>query len=223
MKYFFYFSILLFVFFCIYVAIVNRDSKQMTLRQKILKAVYPVVIWYSKKAGTVKMVLSKNDELPPVSIYSLNDILTNGELFNFNRLKNKKILLVNTASDCGYTGQYEDLEKLSRQYHDKLAVIGFPSNDFSEQEKEDDNAIAKFCKINYGVSFMLMKKTTVKRSADQNKIYQWLTDQRQNGWNTKAPSWNFCKYLVDENGRLKGFFGPAIEPLGKELSEAINN
>ena len=220
MKYLMLGSVAIFICFSIYVAVVNRHSKKMTLKQKVLKAVYPVFVWYSGKTAKGKLVLSGN-VAAPFPFYSLSDTLVTGQIFSFEKLKGKKILLVNTASDCGYTGQYEDLEKLSRLYRDKLAVIGFPSNDFNEQEKGNDNAIATFCKLNYGVSFPLMKKNIVSKLPGQNKIYRWLSDETQNGWNTQTPSWNFCKYLIDENGRLTHFFGPAIQPMGKEIEKAL--
>jgi glutathione peroxidase len=189
----------------------------MTLKQKLLKAVYPGYVWLSKKN---EVISNKNVE-PPISFYSLKETLINGQPFCFDQLKGKKILLVNTASDCVYTRQYEELEELQQQNQNKLMIIGFPSNEFNEQEKEDDNNIAKFCKVNYGVTFVLMKKSFVKRSADQEKVYDWLTDKNKNGWNSKQPSWNFCKYLIDENGKLTHYFSSSIEPLGKEMREAL--
>ena len=129
---------------------------------------------------------------------------------------------MNTASDCGYTGQYDDLQKLSEAYKNKIVVIGFPANDFKEQEKGSDEEIAAFCRINFGVSFPLMQKSSVKKGAGQNKIFEWLTDSSKNGWNSQQPSWNFCKYIVDEQGRLTNYFGSTIEPLGKEITTVLN-
>lgn len=160
---------------------------------------------------------------PPVSFYSLSDTSIDGKEFDFSGLKGKKVLLVNTASDCGYTGQYEELQKLSDKYKDKLVVIGFPANDFKEQEKGTDEEIAKFCKLNYGIDFQLMKKSTVIKGASQNPVFKWLTEPAQNGWNDQQPAWNFSKYLVDENGRLINYFSPAIPPMDKELTNAIEN
>ncbi|MEO8771416.1 MAG: glutathione peroxidase [Ferruginibacter sp.] len=223
MKYFFYFSIVLFISFCIYVIIVNRNSKQMTLKQKILKAVYPQLMWFSKKNAKTLAPSSNQNTISPVSFYSLEGELISGKPFGFDQLKGKKILLVNTASDCGYTRQYEDLQKLQQQFENKLVIIGFPSNEFSEQEKADNSSIEKFCKINYGVSFPLMKKSNVKKSDDQNKVYKWLTDATQNGWNDKQPEWNFSKYLIDENGKLVDYFTPAVSPLDSVVLKAIEN
>lgn len=122
---------------------------------------------------------SNEKAIPSVSFYSLKDTLIDGTGFDLSQLKGKKVLLVNTASDCGYTGQYDDLQKLSEKYKDKLVVIGFPANDFKEQEKGTDQEIAAFCKLNFGVRFPLMKKSSVKKGPGQNKIFQWLTDPAQ--------------------------------------------
>ena len=213
---------LLVISFWGYVEIANRNSKNMTGRQKILKAVYPLWIWWANKRGINARKASNDKAVPLVSVYTLKDTLINGSEFDFGQLKGKKLLLVNTASDCGYTGQYDDLQKLSEKYKDKLVVIGFPANDFKEQEKGSDEEIAAFCKINFGVSFSLMKKSSVKKGPQQNKIFQWLTDAAKNGWNNQQPSWNFCKYLVDENGKLTHYFASTVEPMSKEVIDAIN-
>lgn len=155
------------------------------------------------------------------SFYDLKITLNNGQELDFDSLRNKKVMLVNTASDCGYTNQYEGLQALHERYKDKLTIIGFPANDFGEQEKGTDNAIEQFCKVNFGVTFQLAKKSTVVKKEDQNPVYQWLTDENKNGWNYTAPTWNFCKYLVDENGALTHFFEAAIEPMSKEMVAAV--
>lgn len=159
--------------------------------------------------------------MAPVSFYSLQAILNNGETFNFNSLKGKKVLIVNTASDCGFTKQYEGLQELHENYKGSLQIIGFPSNEFGQQEKGSDEAIEKFCKINFGVCFPLVKKSKVTKGADQHKVYKWLTEDDKNGWNYVAPSWNFCKYLVNEKGDLTHFFDAAIEPMGKEIQDVV--
>lgn len=205
-----------------FVEISNRNSKNMTARQKVLKTIYPVWIWFAGKKGLNTKNLSNEKAMPAISFYSLKDTAIDGKVFDFEKLKGKKIMLVNTASDCGYTGQYDDLQKLSEQFKDKLVVIGFPANDFKEQEKGTDEEIASFCKKNFGVSFPLMQKGSVIKGVNQNKIFEWLTDSTKNGWNNQQPSWNFCKFIVDEQGRLTNFFGSTIEPLGKEISTALN-
>lgn len=212
--------ILALVFF-IYVEVVNRNSKNMTYRQKVLKAVYPVWMWWGKLTGKNAKELASKKE-PTVPFYSLQAELNSGTQLDFASLKGKKVLLVNTASNCGYTNQYEDLQKLSEQYKDSLLVIGFPANDFKEQEKGSDEEIASFCKVNYGVTFPLVKKSTVIRSPQQHPVYQWLTDSTKNGWNNQEPSWNFSKYLVDEKGILINYFGPSISPTSKDMLDAID-
>lgn len=215
--------LLLFISFGIYVVIINRNSTEMTVRQKLLKAVYPAFMWLSKRSAAGKEISSTVKTMPMISFYSLNATSINGTAFDFSQLKGKKVLLVNTASDCGYTGQYEELQKLSEKYKDKLVVIGFPANDFKKQEKGSDEEIEKFCKVNYGVSFPLMKKGTVIRNPDQQEVFRWLTDPARNGWNEQQPVWNFSKYLVDEEGRLINYFAPAVSPADKEITNAIEN
>lgn len=194
----------------------------MTLRQKILKAVYPITMWFTGKA-------SKNSNsagrlvTPPTSIYKLTATLNNGEVFKMDQMRGKRFIIVNTASDCGYTGQYEGLEKLYRQYKDKLVILAFPANDFKAQEKGTDEDIASFCKLNYGISFPLMKKSVVVKQPGQNEVFAWLTHKNLNGWNDAAPAWNFSKYIIDEEGRLVQFFGPSVEPTSPEVVHLITN
>lgn len=193
----------------------------MTYRQKVLKAVYPSLMWFKKLTGKNNKEL-KGSNKPAVSFYSLRGVLNNGDTLEFSALKGKKILLVNTASNCGYTNQYSDLQKLADEYKDKLIVLGFPANDFKEQEKGTDTEIAQFCKVNYGVTFPLMKKSRVIKTGEQNSVYQWLTDANQNGWNNTAPSWNFTKYLVNEEGVLTNYFETSVSPLDTKVLKAIN-
>lgn len=219
------FIIVLFVIitaFAVYVEIANRNSKNMTYRQKVLKAVYPALMWFSKL--TSKNKLKDNLMIKPsvVSFYDLTIIMNDGSQFLFSSLKGKKVLLVNTASDCGYTNQYAELQSLFEKYQDKLVIIGFPANDFKEQEKGDDAEIASFCKKNYGVTFPLAKKSIVIKSPQQNPVYQWLSDSTRNGWCNQFPIWNFSKYIVDENGMLTNYFDPSVSPLAKEVVNAVS-
>lgn len=212
----------LLVGFFIYVQIVNRNSPDMTGRQKVLKALYPVFIGFTKLIGkNMKTITNEKQVQPKQAIYDLSVVLNNGDTLPLSNFKGKKVLLVNTASDCGYTNQYETLQQLSQEFKDKVVVIGFPANDFQEQEKGDDTAIAQFCKINYGVTFPLVKKSTVIPSSDQNPVYQWLTNKAQNGWNEQAPVWNFSKYLINEQGILTHYFDPSISPMSPEVVKAI--
>ena len=209
------------IVFAGYVEIVNVNSHHMSFRQKVLKTIYPLFMWWTKKRGKNVTKLSNDKNQPPVSFYLLKDTMNNGTSFDFSSLQGKKVLLVNTASDCGYTNQYEDLQKLYEQHKNELTVIGFPANDFKQQEKVSDEEIAQFCKLNYGITFPLMKKSSVKKGGSQNVVFQWLTDSTKNGWNNKPPSWNFCKYLVNENGILTNYFGASISPTSKEVIDAI--
>lgn len=204
-----------------YIMIVNRNSVNMTGRQKVLKTIYPMFAWFNKLVNKNREVISHAAVVPPVSFYSLKMVLNDGSALDMVSLKGKKILLVNTASDCGYTGQYDQLQKLYSQFNNELVIIGFPANDFKEQETGTDAAIASFCKINYGVRFPLAQKSVVVKKQNQNSIFQWLTHADQNGWNSQSPTWNFSKYLVNEDGILTGYFGPAVEPMDEEILKAI--
>jgi glutathione peroxidase len=206
--------------FLAYVEIVNTNSKNMTYRQKFLKAVYPALMWFTKRTQKNVTALTGTKQ-PPVSFYNQKATLINGDTLDFTSLAGKKVLLVNTASNCGYTNQYNDLQKLQEIYKDKLVVLGFPANDFKEQEKGADSEIAEFCKVNFGVSFPLLQKSVVVQSPQQNPVFQWLTDSTKNGWNNKFPSWNFSKYLVDEKGILNNYFDPSVSPLSEAVIKAI--
>jgi glutathione peroxidase len=193
----------------------------MTTRQKVLKAIYPLFMWFNKKSSTVKTNPEQQSNTT-ASFYSLKDTMIDGQPFDFSQLKGKKALLVNTASDCGYTGQYEDLQKLYEQFKGELVVIGFPANDFKEQEKGSNEEIASFCKKNYAVDFPLMKKSSVVKTEGQNPVFKWLSNATLNGWNNQEPVWNFSKYLVNEEGRLINYFAPSVSPLDKSVTDAIN-
>lgn len=194
----------------------------MTIRQKILKAAYPLLIKFGKLKGSSLQITNTENVSPPASFYNLQVQLNNGNYFNFDVLKGKKVLLVNTASNCGYTSQYAELQKLYEKKKGALEIIAFPANDFKEQEKGTDAEIAQFCQVNFGISFPLAKKVTVVKSASQHPVFQWLTQKNKNGWNDKEPNWNFSKYLVNETGVLTHFFDPSVSPLSKEVISAIN-
>ena len=205
-----------------YVAIITRNTKDMTIRQKILKTIYPAVTWFGKITGrNAKIFTNETPTKPAQSIYDLSVSLNNGDSISLSKYKGKKLMLVNTASDCGYTDQFSELEKLYKENNDKLIIIGFPANDFKQQEKGSDEEIAQFCKINYGVTFPLAKKSSVIEGPEQNPVFKWLTDKTKNGWTSKKPSWNFSKYLVNEQGVLINYFDPSISPVSKEVLEAI--
>lgn len=205
----------------VYTVYINRNSTDMTTKQKMLKTFYPALMWLTKITGTNTANLKNESAQAPVSFYSLQTTLSDGSIFNFSTLKGKKVLLVNTASDCGYTDQYADLEKLYQQYKDQIAILAFPANDFKEQEKGSDDAIATFCKKNYGVTFLIMAKSSVVKSIKQNNIFNWLTNPASNGWNDKAPSWNFSKYFINDKGQLTNYFDPSVSPLSSKVINAI--
>jgi glutathione peroxidase len=193
----------------------------MSYRQSVLKTLYPAIMWSSKAAGKKQILTNKNNAAAVVSFYTLVAKDINGNEFKFSDLKGKKVLIVNTASNCGFTGQYEALESLSKQYGNKLVVIGIPSNDFKEQEAAANADIASFCKKNYGVSFPLMEKSMVIKGQGQNEVHKWLSDMSINGWCNQEPAWNFCKYLVNENGQLTHYFPMTVDPMAAEVTRAI--
>ena len=149
---------------------------------------------------------------PPESFYGLSAKANNGVVVNFEKFRGKKILLVNLASQCGYTPQYNELEKLYQLHNNKMIVLGFPSNDFGGQEPGTDEEIENFCKVNFGVTFPLFHKDHVTGN-DKQPVYQWLCNADKNGWNIEEPSWNFYKYLVDEFGNLDKIFSSSVSPL----------
>jgi glutathione peroxidase len=192
-------------------AAVLMKKKDMSYRQSILKSIYPMIMRSTNASGKKKLLENKNGAMPVSSIHDVKATTIDGSPFNFSELKGKKILIVNTASDCGYTGQYEALEKLHQQYKGQLVVIGFPANDFKGQEKSDNQDIAAFCKKNYGVSFPLADKIDVKGS-NAAPIYQWLTQKSKNGILDASISWNFNKFLIDENGKMMAYFPSNVKP-----------
>lgn len=157
----------------------------------------------------------------PSSIYDFKvDGLTGGTI-DFSEFRGKKILIVNTASECGYTPQYEGLEALYKKYKGKLVIVGFPANDFGAQEPGSNEEISAFCKKNYGVTFPMAAKISVK-GKDMAPIYQWLTNKEHNGYESSTVKWNFNKYLIDEEGRLVGIFSSKVKPGSDELKAAID-
>ncbi len=145
--------------------------------------------------------------------FTLNAI--DGTEINFENFKGKKVLLVNVASRCGFTPQYATLQELHEKHGDKVVILGFPANNFGGQEPGSNDQIATFCQKNYGVSFQMFEKISVKGD-DQHPLYQWLSEQ-----SGETPSWNFCKYLVSENGEVEAFYKSNVNPMGDEVLAAI--
>lgn len=154
--------------------------------------------------------------ISPTSIHQFKVLGLQGDTINFAQFKGKKILVVNTASKCGFTPQYKELEELYTKYKDKLVVVGFPANNFLHQEPGTNEEIASFCEKNYGVSFPMAAKISVK-GKDEAPIYKWLTSKSENGVMNAKIKWNFNKFLLDENGIIMAYFPSSVTP----LSEAI--
>jgi glutathione peroxidase len=194
----------------------------MTVRQKILKSVYPFWMFYARLKGKhVMSVRNRAEWESPSSLYDLSFTGADGKEYQLNAFRGKKILFVNTASDCVYTAQYAQLQELHEELGDKVTVIAFPSNEFKNQEKEDNRNIVAFCAVNYGVKFLIAAKSIVRRRGGQHAVFQWLTQAQKNGWNDRQPVWNFSKYLVNEKGVLVGVFGPTITPMSRKMIGAI--
>lgn len=209
---------LLITFTVILLTLILIKRKDMTWRQSFLKTVYPMLMLKAKLFPNKKQIqVNSNYIKAPVSFYALSDTTNGGAPVNFNDFKGKKVLIVNTASDCGYTAQYDQLEELHKQQKE-LVILAFPANDFKEQEKNNDKSIGEFCKINFGISFPLMQKSRVIKGYEQNPVFQWLTQAQQNGWSDQQPVWNFNKWLVDENGVLIGYFAHTVSPLDKKIT-----
>ena len=155
---------------------------------------------------------------PTIFNYKMKNIY--GDVVTLDKYKGKKILIVNVASHCGYTSQYNDLQKLQDRYKDKLQVIAFPCNDFGFQEPGTSEQIAEFCEVNYNIKFPIMEKINIRRSPT-HPLYEWLSNSELNGWNDSRPKWNFYKYLIDENGRLVNVFNSGISPLSTQITESI--
>jgi glutathione peroxidase len=150
------------------------------------------------------------------TIHSFKVKSIEGGTIDFAKFKGKKILVVNTASKCGYTPQYEALEKVYEQYKDKLVIVGFPANNFGAQEPGSDGEIQEFCKARFGVKFPLASKVSVKGD-DMAPIYKWLTSKAENGVLDAAISWNFNKFLLDENGKMIAYFPSKVTPDSEEI------
>lgn len=194
----------------------------MTIKQRLLKSLYPLLMFMHKLTGNKAAAAAPaQKQTAALSFYSLQAIRNNLEPLPFQTLQGKYVLLVNTASECGYTAQYNGLEALQQQFPDKLVVLGFPANDFGGQEPANDAQIAQFCQVNFGVSFPLMKKAPVTGGSMQ-PVYKWLTQPEQNGWNKQIPTWNFCKYLVSPEGQLIQFFPAGVDPLDAAITKHLS-
>lgn len=177
---------------------------------------YPIIQLFSKKNVSKK----PGNIMSNTSIYNIRMKGIDGKEIHFEQYKGKKLLIVNTASECGYTPQYKQLQELHENSGNKLTILGFPANNFGAQEPGNNHEIANFCEKNYGVTFQLFEKTDVV-GENKNALYRWLTDKSQNGWNEEEPKWNFGKYLIDEKGELIKVFSHAVSPLSDEILNSI--
>jgi glutathione peroxidase len=168
---------------------------------------------------TVAMLFSFHPA--PKSIYDFKIKGVDGQTIDFSKYKGKKILIVNTASKCGYTPQYDGLEKLYEEHKDKLVIIGFPSDNFAGQEFQNDDSISTFCKKNYGVTFPLTTRVDVK-GENITPVYKYLCNKSENGVLDATISWNFNKFIIDENGKLLQHFDSKVKPDSPELLKYIN-
>lgn len=156
----------------------------------------------------------------PTSFFQFTVNSLDGQPVKLEQFKGKKIIVLNVASKCGYTPQYADWEKFYEANKDKFVVLGFPCNDFMSQEPGSAGEIAEFCQKNYGVTFPMFEKVHVKGDSIA-PVYKWLTDPAQNGWNSQVPTWNFCKYVINEKGDLTHFFGSKVKPDSPEFQAAL--
>lgn len=170
-----------------------------------------VIAWLSDK------FLSSPDGEATGSIYQFTIKGLDGTPIDFERFRGKNLLIVNTASRCGYTPQYETLQQLHEIYGDRVTVLGFPANNFLWQEPGTNEEIASFCQKNYGVTFQMFEKISV-RGRDQHPLYHWLSAKAG-----KKPDWNFCKYVVSGTGEVTGFFGPKVSPMDETIIKLITN
>lgn len=166
-----------------------------------------------------EIIMEQQKSVDPIYQFKVKDI-TGGE-FNLADLKGKKVLIVNTASKCGLTPQFEQLEELYQKYKDKnFVIIGFPTNDFMSQDPGTNEEIAEFCKLNYGVTFPMMSKIVVKGD-NKEPLYQYLTQKDKNGLGDFDVEWNFQKFLINEEGKLAKVISPKVLPTDGEITNWI--
>ncbi|WP_431357419.1 glutathione peroxidase [Hymenobacter nitidus] len=169
---------------------------------------------------TSSMTTSAPETAARGSVYDFSVKTIDGKEVSLSQYKGKKLLIVNVASECGYTPQYKELEELYKKHGDRVVVLGFPANNFGGQEPGSNEQIATFCEKNFGVTFPMFAKVSVKGD-DTAPLYQFLADKTKNGAISDAPDWNFCKYLVNEQGQVVGFYPSKVKPMSDELVGAI--
>jgi len=166
------------------------------------------------------LITSASEKKSPASmstdLYDYSIVSIDGKEMSLSSFKGKKILFVNTASECGFTPQYKGLQELHEAYGEKVALVGLPCNQFGKQEPGTEEEIKGFCEKNYGVSFLMTQKIDVK-GENQHPLYTWLTSKELNGVKNSTVKWNFQKYLVDENGTLLDVFGSTTKPMDESI------
>jgi glutathione peroxidase len=170
--------------------------------------------------ASTSMTTSAPETTTAGTVYDYSVKTIDGKDVQLSQFKGKKLLIVNVASECGYTPQYKELEELHKKHGDKVTVLGFPANNFGGQEPGTNEQIATFCEKNFGVTFPMFEKVSVKGD-DTAPLYEFLADKTKNGAISDAPTWNFCKYLVDEQGHVVGFYPSKVKPMSDELLAAI--
>jgi glutathione peroxidase len=184
-----------------------------------MKFPYSIIVFLSSCFGFKTEVKNVQQTNAVTSFYDLSFKDIDGQPVDLNTFKGKPILIVNTASKCGFTPQFEELESFYKTYKNQAYVIGVPCNDFGNQDPGQEAEIKSFCQRNYGVTFLMTEKMTIKESP--SPLYKWLTSKTENGWNEQKPSWNFCKYIISADGQLVAFYGSAVKPHSDEIKKAM--
>ena len=199
----------------------NKDNSMKKLLFISFLIVSMIVFFISSLYGF--SWFNKKDDITGLSenIYQYSAIDISGNTINFKQFKGKYILIVNTASKCGFVHQYGQLQELYEIYKDKLVICAFPANNFLWQEPLSNGEIKMFCNNNYNVTFPVFEKISVK-GKNKHPIYKWLSNKELNGQIDKEPNWNFCKYLVDSEGKLMYYFGASIEPLSSQITDILD-
>ncbi|WP_461076348.1 glutathione peroxidase [Spirosoma flavus] len=170
--------------------------------------------------GNAAISAPADAKAPTKTLYDFTVKSIDGKAVSLSGFKGKKVVILNVASKCGFTPQYADWEKFYKEHGSKIVVLGFPANNFKSQEPGSNEEIATFCQKNYGVTFPMFEKVSVLGD-DQAPLYKWLTTKEMNGWNEQAPTWNFCKYVINEEGKLTNFFGSKVKPEDEEFKKAV--
>ncbi|MFO8147122.1 MAG: glutathione peroxidase [Bacteroidota bacterium] len=173
-----------------------------------------------KTISKIKTASIKTEHAVNASLYDISINALDGKPIDLSSFKGKNILFVNVASECGFTNQYKDLQKLSDTYPERLVVIGSPCNQFGKQEPGDASQIQTFCERNFGVTFLLTEKINVKGS-NQHPLYQWLTNKDLNGTKNSGVKWNFQKYLVNNNGKLIDYYFSITNPMSSKITKHL--